>query len=912
MDMDDEHSTSDDHGIFSALTANQDTDELLDKSIESTTAEGHAIVEIEAALNETDEPEEEVDADENVRQNDELQLPAQVEELSFSFIEYEEEEHPHDEADEHGIDVMPVHADADDDDDAKPGEEDDHAAAVEASRSNSNASKTTTVTYTMDLNESDLARRQLHMLDTNKRSKKIVEKSPSAANGQMHAKPKSDTPQIIKMEIIPPSSATAGSNQQLIKTMQNRLSQKLDQTNYVLQHKTKASKSEFSGSIEIPKDLIIAASDDDLDGSSFVISTVTDDDTDQNDVADADLLAILEGNDDNHDDAGDNYNVAVGTSPPKQAPAVLHRDTEMELAMKQMMNLPTKRKGRPKKKLDGASPVAAAATSVRQTKSNELVHSIVQDWSGSESDSSANAPVRIKKVTAPVKKGVKQQAAAEVPARRSRIIKKKVIWDPDAPETAISYASLVQPSAAPKPSPPPDNPPPRILNAAAASASRSPPLQAVKRSRALTGTPPAKRKVSEVDRLLSDEGAINMLNALKRESAEREELIGHRADADADPGHINEVTSTTAAAATTTATTTSSSPTSTAATIASAHAPTQQRSVRIKRPHADASTSAAAPAAAKPPSAAKRPKKASAATAAPSDANSWDYIYSHRGDDSMIIRRRSNSSYSSSASTSHRLSIDTPVQPSPVAPKMPSAKGKPTRAKENVSAGATAALASSASFEFAKPNARRSAVASDSNAESTTILMDIRSKSTAAAAAGSSAHETRRSKRGGTTTTTSDDSVAAAASGTEQQLNAKERKIVAKLSATGVVTTVVKNDKSSPPAKAATAARQHHRQFQEIDVIRNTGSAAAADVADGAVRIVLQPFSGRMENVFTVQMMREVCKALHQLADEAACKVVMFTSATSTFCNGLDYATLLQPTAEKRRLAAQDLAAEVR
>lgn len=60
------------------------------------------------------------------------------------------------------------------------------------------------------------------------------------------------------------------------------------------------------------------------------------------------------------------------------------------------------------------------------------------------------------------------------------------------------------------------------------------------------------------------------------------------------------------------------------------------------------------------------------------------------------------------------------------------------------------------------------------------------------------------------------------------------------------------------------------------------------------------------------QMMREVCKALQSLTDDATCKVVLISSATATFCNGLDYSTLQQQSSEKRRTAAEDLASGLR
>lgn len=198
--------------------------------------------------------------------------------------------------------------------------------------------------------------------------------------------------------------------------------------------------------------------------------------------------------------------------------------------------------------------------------------------------------------------------------KRTRIIKRKIIWDPDAPETQFSYAQLVKPSV----------PPPAKKEKAS-----TPKLKEDSEDSSRAGTPPVKRAQSttpsvnggsrkkntrEIDRLLGDEGAINMLNSLETERSKR------TPDSD------------------------TVSPRS-----ATARKATASPSIIIEK----------APAATKKetPTAAKTNRKTK-----PKASSSWDYVYKRKkeqDDDAMIIRRRSNSSYSSSASI-NRLSVDGP------------------------------------------------------------------------------------------------------------------------------------------------------------------------------------------------------------------------------------------------------------
>ncbi|XP_055843480.1 nucleolar protein dao-5 [Episyrphus balteatus] len=201
--------------------------------------------------------------------------------------------------------------------------------------------------------------------------------------------------------------------------------------------------------------------------------------------------------------------------------------------------------------------------------------------------------------------------------KRTRIIKRKIIWDPDAPETQFSYAKLVKPStpAAGKKE-----------KAAAAAAAK---LKDDSEDGSRAGTPPVKRPPSttpsvnggsrkktsrEIDRLLGDEGAVNMLNSLETERSKRTPDIE----------------------------TISPRPTTARKAVAAASlSPVEKPST--------------APAKKETTLAKNRKTK-------PKASSTWDYVYKRKkqqDDDAMIIRRRSNSSYSSSASI-NRLSVDGP------------------------------------------------------------------------------------------------------------------------------------------------------------------------------------------------------------------------------------------------------------
>lgn len=144
--------------------------------------------------------------------------------------------------------------------------------------------------------------------------------------------------------------------------------------------------------------------------------------------------------------------------------------------------------------------------------------------------------------------------------KRTRVIKRKIIWDPDAPETQKSFAQYASGKGTPTPTPTPIE---AIATTATATATTNSVAKKVRPSTPKdnnkvtvkrTGTPsklaelnssqsPPKRrsqtpivpnggnsagggvvakkkKVTEIDRLMGDEGAANMMQAVEREQRE--------------------------------------------------------------------------------------------------------------------------------------------------------------------------------------------------------------------------------------------------------------------------------------------------------------------------------------------------------------------------------------------------------
>lgn len=185
------------------------------------------------------------------------------------------------------------------------------------------------------------------------------------------------------------------------------------------------------GTIEIPRELITS---DVSVISPIIINHVKNPSTNSDD-----LIAILEGDDNgcvNDDASVEHYelslpNAAGNSNGDEQQPMALTAEEEREIAMEQIMSLPKKKKGRPK--LNQAVKVARETKSNKKNK-NALVNSLVSEWDEAKHDDATETEIVVE-----IRPQKKQAIVEPVQPtfRRSRIIKKKIIWDPDAPETAI-------------------------------------------------------------------------------------------------------------------------------------------------------------------------------------------------------------------------------------------------------------------------------------------------------------------------------------------------------------------------------------------------------------------------------------------------------------------------------------------
>ncbi|XP_020815907.1 uncharacterized protein LOC110189960 [Drosophila serrata] len=286
-----------------------------------------------------------------------------------------------------------------------------------------------------------------------------------------------------------------------------------------------------------------------------------------------------------------------------------------------------------------------------------------------------------------------------------RVIKRKIIWDPDAPETQKSFAQYASSSkgavtssaralslspATTTPTPPPSTPKaaklsvknvltiqPPLASVAAAEPPPATPKAAkavvknlkkeavIKKPRAATptvratkastpekgpspikrrsqtpnsglanGGPQKKKKVSEIDRLMGDEGAANMIHAVEHE---QREMSG---------GEISNKPLMRKRAMTITGRNQTSR--------ASAEPPTPKK--ETAPPSTPKSSAKRISTTANAVFAKATPKTAASKSRA---SDSWDYVYKQRAsEESMIMRRRSNSSFSSNNSVS-RHSLDT-------------------------------------------------------------------------------------------------------------------------------------------------------------------------------------------------------------------------------------------------------------
>lgn len=96
----------------------------------------------------------------------------------------------------------------------------------------------------------------------------------------------------------------------------------------------------------------------------------------------------------------------------------------------------------------------------------------------------------------------------------------KIIWDPDAPETQFSYASLIQPKNKTSPNQTKETNKKRVNSPARKklTSNSGDKKSEMEKKQKIAVSNTKKKKLTEIDRLLGDEGAANMLNSLEQQA----------------------------------------------------------------------------------------------------------------------------------------------------------------------------------------------------------------------------------------------------------------------------------------------------------------------------------------------------------------------------------------------------------
>lgn len=173
-----------------------------------------------------------------------------------------------------------------------------------------------------------------------------------------------------------------------------------------------------------------------------------------------------------------------------------------------------------KQKITEFSDVPHKNRKRKQDFKSDLVSSLASEWSDEED-------ADISKIESLVEEAIIKSEALDsklpeiTPFKRTRVIKRKIIWDPDAPETQFSYASLIQPKNKTSPNQTKEinkkrvtSPVRRKLTTSSADKKQ----EIIEKKTKIVVSTSKKKKLTEIDRLLGDEGAANMLNSLEQQA----------------------------------------------------------------------------------------------------------------------------------------------------------------------------------------------------------------------------------------------------------------------------------------------------------------------------------------------------------------------------------------------------------
>lgn len=610
-----------------------------------------------------------------------------------------------------------------------------------------------------------------------------------------------------------------------------------------------------------------------------------------------DLIAILEGDD------------ADKIDPQER------RAKEAEIAKKQIETLPKPQRGRRIKQ------TLTSAT-------NELIQDLVDDWS--DNDESNGVSYEVTAVESSSKPGNKQettitvvpkkpaggaskrkpsqstivdtdpdsgtttveiiQSQADEPKptvpvkyERKRVIKKKIIWDPDDPSPAaytsrVGNTSIKKITAAPKVKNDVDTKPDVEPTPSTATQVQKPTAEPAPKGR------PAgkKRRLNEIDKLLADEGACNLLYELEREN-DGTNIPDIQKALEVEDGYqvvdVDEERTNLAKKAKLLKNAVIKQTTSPPA------AP-PPRAARAKRDVTPTSTPSPVPSVSslspgsKPVAATTTTSSKAAPTTAQPVAKKLSGPASKKrkgfeNEQSLIIRRRSTSSFSDPGSP-RRMSLEE----------------------------------SGAGDNPAETSTDTSTVAADS---STTSAVDSVTKS-------SPQKSPSTSKKGYATAGTTD-FVKPKTGRRGRQKPMDTSILVAQIKGKLYSKPQIRLPVKQPQQQQQQSPQQNIRSPTPAspEPIRSPEKKKVPDSKQLSIRkhdtfafVIMPSIDGKLKDCLTLQLVNKIIAALNQLEKEKFCNTVVLTSAGTNFCNGINYHLLIQADEEKRKSAAREFANAIR
>ncbi|XP_053674423.1 uncharacterized protein LOC128724726 [Anopheles nili] len=573
-------------------------------------------------------------------------------------------------------------------------------------------------------------------------------------------------------------------------------------------------------------------------------------------------------------------------------------------------------------------------------RKNKLIDSLVSDWDD-EPMLPQDKPQNVLSLSTAKPPSVVVQEAPKTTARQpfavpppapepKRIIKRKIIWDPsDASAPATGLAKSNRGQATNDSTTPTEKVVFKMRQKRADSvtvhmirteefkpvapvrkrAQTPEPVQLVERkqfqSTKSTEDAPAdsrakKRKKNEIERLLGDEGAINMLYDVECESNRKDLLKDTVVDgSDEDEKLIAKTKIITNAVINQGKSPNREVSSTQGLRVRAKRALTPQKQTAPKSSPEVVTKSTVSPSSAPTTQAAKKTLNGSGGNAAGQPltgarkrklatyaSRDWDYVYNaQRNDDAMIIRRRSNSSYSSSASP-RRLSFDQTNEQT--------AGSSSSLAKSTSSQDATK---KDGDFLFAKPTDKGGNQETGVNKSlGTSSLEQIKVDTSLVATMRGKLTKVLKAIPLATSTPTPSTGTTAAKGTMVKRKSPKPA--VEKPAEIAVVEPKRENacfddamQRKLDELKQMTC--ESYGEYVEI-VLKSKGVASANGT------------KGALVDVFSYELMNELGSTLTLLQNHAATRVVMLRSAGAHFSRGLDVAHLIQPM-DKRKAIAEDM-----